>query len=691
MFRPLAKGDPSGRNFDDVFQSVVSDIAGVTQYVETNPSGLGDSALIQAALNSVATIVAPGARGVVALRPGVTYKIDTRLDIPSNVLLDARGATLDCSTTTKTSGERIGIRAAGSAGASINLATDAVKGAYSIDLVDASSIQAGDWLLLATQGVNFYPYGGGVNVDRGEQKKVFSVVGNTVTFENSIYDNYTVANAAFVKEITHVENVEVRNARILGSNTPNDQGVGVEFLYTNGFRIKDCEFENIDVYNVNLDSSIRGEVTGCRIRGVYYDSITGVIFYGVAVLNSSQWIRVMDNHGERLRHLYINSSDSSGQNRWGCPRFVGVVGNVAENMEVNAGGASWAFEHHGFGESINIIGNVIDGCYGGFVVRGPGVRFEDNIITGWRQRAIEIHDDILDARDISIKNNTVKAMASGAAAGQTFAVYAGLVGALTTGVVQNVVISHNEIEIQNTTAQGMAMQILGTGTAPSLHIDDNTITHIAGPTVNYPVAITPGHCKVRRNHLINTGFGIRSLGPDQVIEGNEIWNSGLSAGTVGIYTAQLNTRVWRNHAYNCTVGMRLDTGATGSEMIGNEVGGSTTSANAFSVNEPLANVTVRNNVNRADTSALVAAATLTFPTGNNEFYTISGNTNITAIALTAAYVGRRITLKFTGTPTVSNTATVLLQGAANFVATANDMLTLVSDGATWNEAGRSVN
>jgi hypothetical protein len=80
-----------------------------------------------------------------------------------------------------------------------------------------------------------------------------------------------------------------------------------------------------------------------------------------------------------------------------------------------------------------------------------------------------------------------------------------------------------------------------------------------------------------------------------------------------------------------------------------------------------------------------AAATLALPPG--DIITVTGNTGITSI--TASYVGRRVTLIFTGTPTVTDGSNLKLNG--NLVASADDTLSLVCDGTNWIETSRSVN
>lgn len=82
---------------------------------------------------------------------------------------------------------------------------------------------------------------------------------------------------------------------------------------------------------------------------------------------------------------------------------------------------------------------------------------------------------------------------------------------------------------------------------------------------------------------------------------------------------------------------------------------------------------------------VTAAATTTLPP--DQIVTVTGNTNITNI--TASYVGRRVTLIFTGTPTLTDGGNLKL--ASNLVATADDTVTLVWNGTSWFETARAVN
>lgn len=94
--------------------------------------------------------------------------------------------------------------------------------------------------------------------------------------------------------------------------------------------------------------------------------------------------------------------------------------------------------------------------------------------------------------------------------------------------------------------------------------------------------------------------------------------------------------------------------------------------------------------------ANVATATNVTLGSDGNFFLLTGTTTIQTIIATGWQAGSEITLMFNGSVTVTNAgtgtgATMLLAGAANMSATANDILKLVYNGTNWVEICRSVN
>lgn len=85
--------------------------------------------------------------------------------------------------------------------------------------------------------------------------------------------------------------------------------------------------------------------------------------------------------------------------------------------------------------------------------------------------------------------------------------------------------------------------------------------------------------------------------------------------------------------------------------------------------------------------AVVVASGANIDPGDATFVDVSGTTNITS--MTAKRAGRVVTLKFQGILTFTDGGNLRLNG--NFVTSADDTITLVSDGTNWYEIARSAN
>lgn len=97
----------------------------------------------------------------------------------------------------------------------------------------------------------------------------------------------------------------------------------------------------------------------------------------------------------------------------------------------------------------------------------------------------------------------------------------------------------------------------------------------------------------------------------------------------------------------------------------------------------------RTAVNYGRGTDIASAATISIPTDGTVFH-VTGAVNVTnGITVNTWDNGRTVHLIFDSTPTVTDTGTSVLAG--NFVATANDVLTITCDGTNWYEVSRSAN
>ena len=110
-----------------------------------------------------------------------------------------------------------------------------------------------------------------------------------------------------------------------------------------------------------------------------------------------------------------------------------------------------------------------------------------------------------------------------------------------------------------------------------------------------------------------------------------------------------------------------------------------------------AGVVARNRIQGHKGSDIASADTITLGNDGN-YFDITGTTTIHHIDNSGWQIGAVITLQFDASVTVTHNsgsttgseASMLLAGAGNLSATANDTLTLVYDGTTWREVARTV-
>lgn len=88
-------------------------------------------------------------------------------------------------------------------------------------------------------------------------------------------------------------------------------------------------------------------------------------------------------------------------------------------------------------------------------------------------------------------------------------------------------------------------------------------------------------------------------------------------------------------------------------------------------------------------ASVASASALPLPTGN--VFHVTGTTAVTSITATNFQAGVEIILIFDGSLTFTHGNNIILAGATNFSATANDTLKLVYDGTNFYEVSRSVN
>jgi parallel beta-helix repeat protein len=258
------------------------------------------------------------------------------------------------------------------------------------------------------------------------------------------------------------------------------------------------------------------------------------------------------------------------------------------------------------------------------------------------------------------------------------------VGILLDRASVSCVVSNNSVS--DCPTYGIRSTSDGNGANSFNLISSNTITDCT----NAAILIGGGVGNSVIGNLIDSGndpdINIAAPASKVLVSGNHIVK-----GKAGSYQVEIfgdNCVVTGNMIDSGEYGIRVNTGAAGT-CVTNNVVTVTDPTNAYNDG----GTGTYGNVPSIPEVATVASDTaVTLPLGMYPSFTISGDKDITSIA--ASYIGRQVTLMFSGSASAAglhNETTLRLAGAADFKYTANDTITLLSDGTNWTEICRSVN
>lgn len=489
-----------------------------------------------------------------------TYKITTALTGGSNLHIVGGGATINMSAIS--SGQKTAIVFAGSAGAGVAITSGATENSYTITVGNTSGFAAGDYVQISSG--NFYPYGGGsYNVAKGEIVRIRSLVSNTsITFSTPLMDNYTTNPV--VRPVTWVENVSIKGVRFIGLDAPATAQRGVALRYVKEFDVSDNTFIAQDIYQVECASSIIGRINRNNFTGVYYDGVTGTIFYGIAVVDCSQWVEIAGNIGDQVRHLVVTTSRTAGQGFYGQPYWINIHNNISYDSMAGGGGRSYAYEQHGFGRYIMWIGNQAHGCYAGFNMDGGQDNvFIGNQICGYGYQGIIIGESGTKTQNVLVANNTIDDYTGEVTSGLPAGIRLEVSDEMSGVTIQDNVITNCTSIASPNIGQGIS---IGTSTVmQDVLIKDNKLTTRLGVESAGTYAIATATAVKARfvgNECLGWRNGIAIFGNGCQVEGGSIRNYSVGATGFGLYSNAGSTIFKNVHLENIRTAIRLDTLST---------------------------------------------------------------------------------------------------------------------------------
>lgn len=464
-------------------------------------------------------------------------------------------------------------------------------------------------------------------------------------------------------------------------------GVGAKSLFTSSATTQAILVnDTLDLSNIYISYiGITGTYANTAQKGIYFQGATNVIVEGCTIkdcgdtgvgVNDTTVLTKAIFRGNRISHcgnfgINLNSGTTPGtitdvtitENY--CDGFASVlspakgiylkgvyrasvVGNICRNLTgVNAAGIIAQVSCR----DITITGNVVDTSYSGIMVAEAGTE------------------------QVTVTANVIRNLADGC-------------GISVFNAVKGVVVANNTIKTGTGTSRGIIVQNTGVGRPSRVKVIDNYIEatasggiftdaadfvtvlnntiDITGDTTSY--ALDDNNCTdvLLANNQI-TG-GNRCI----MVRGATTARCLVSANTIG------GSSAW---------GIRIDGTATASEVEIHDNDARGFTGTAASAIDPAGVSKCIDNLMPSGLSSSVTAAGTTTLNPHLTYHNVTGGTTITSV--TASWKDRVVVLRFASTPTFTDGSNLLLAG--NLVATADDTITLVSDGTNWIEMARSVN
>jgi hypothetical protein len=317
----------------------------------------------------------------VRLQTGKTYPITTSVAVASTTgvqIIGGPGTTIDGTSSSASPFFTVG----GSRGSSAALAGNATAGDLSIASTLASSLSAGDIILITSTNLfnlmkSYY--------FKGEMCEVASTAGNTINLKSSLYDSYS-ADATSVYKLT-MPKLTLKNLTI----NCNANIIGLEVNYGRNVVVENCAVSGARVHGIEVKYLFGATIKDNYVTDCWYSG-TGTS-YGIAC-SSSQNVLTIGNRLSGGRHGLQHGG-------WEPNRNITVIGNTIDNYHPS--GAP-ALDFHENNQYVVVKGNTIKN---GAIFCGIDGVFEGNQIFSYTYSGLRLYQSSSHAYTI-ISGNTIK-------------------------------------------------------------------------------------------------------------------------------------------------------------------------------------------------------------------------------------------------------------------------------------------
>lgn len=328
----------------------------VTDYKQD--TDVDDTAMIQRAIDDAfekggGTVLFPPGRYMITSSNRIIYKSNVKLlGTKGAVVLDF---TQRSEFSINNSSRYFLMSGFGSIEEAIPLTADVRIGETVLNL-NTTTLKEGD-LIVVKSSERWEELTSSIYAEVGEMVLIDNVMStNSFRLNRGLYHNYTVANDAKIYKVNPIENVTIEGLTIIGQGRNPDPDkeadLGMGFTYGRNILVKDCEFINIDTYQLEFRSCYNTLVDNCIFehgKYTYKDSngnvasITsgyagvgstrGAVQYQVRVADACQYITIQNCIGEGSRHFF-NTGHSNAMNDGTLANSRNFLFGINHNIKV---------------------------------------------------------------------------------------------------------------------------------------------------------------------------------------------------------------------------------------------------------------------------------------------------------------------------------------------------------------------
>lgn len=534
------------------------------------------------AIKNAITSLKTSGGGKLVFSPGKVYKCNSPLGLfeASNITIDFQGATLDFSSVAaNVASDLIGFKGTYSTG--VSLTVDATKSTRIVQ-VDTTGFAVGDMVRVYS---NTIWDANRTSTKIGEIAFVESI--NSVaqlTLTTPLFDTYLVSASAKIEKLTPVENIHIRNGKIMGS-AGNDEHYGIHIQLGRSCLIENMNTYRVDKRHIVLTDCIDSNVENCTIKVANHTSQA----YGISFVDATRDCVARGNHFTHIRHA-LSTNNNVGWS-WGIVRNLLWDGNtVLETSNDLSGGYGDAIDTHAGCEFLTIVNNVVNGCNGSginiegksaivannrimnvgmagiylrpypdspsqFIVTGNEITLGIGDSSGASDYGIYFLADMADCEYLEVANNTVESQVSPIwLGGSTKKINKAVISGNATKTLR----AGSSITLNNAllgAISGNAMESLTTGIY---------LSTLSG------VSVTGNSVRIRGTG--STGYGVFFNGTNEsiVVSGNSLRNEGTITSSVGVALSSTTTYsgVFGNVTRGFNTIVTLSTG-TGNQQANN--------------------------------------------------------------------------------------------------------------------------